>query len=55
MSSIPGLSQVFKDARIAGLKKRASLIRTTKLKGYTLDVDLKTGKIVVSPKRGRIK
>jgi len=50
MSSIPGLSRVFREARIAGLKKRAPLIRKTKLKGYTLDVNLRSGKIVVSPK-----
>lgn len=50
MSSIPGLNQVFKEARIAGLRKQAPLIRKTKLKGYSLDVNLKTGKIIVSTK-----
>jgi hypothetical protein len=50
MSNIPGLNQLFKKVRIEYLRKNAPSIRRTKLKGYTLDVNLKTGKIVVSPK-----
>ena len=50
MNKIPGLSQLFKKVRIGYLRKHASSIRKTKLKGYTLDVNLKSGKIVVSPK-----
>jgi len=44
------LNSVFKEARIESLRKLAPLIRKTKFKDYTLDVDLKSGKIVLLKK-----